>query len=153
MNWSLPSAVVDWAQVISAVLSLLALVLALFAIWNSKRDIARERRINHELEVLRDLGELIYQFGEVGMAGLGRSGMGRLRAGLLMLPGSRDLPKLRVAVNARPSKDVQKDFWETNPDAELWANEPGYPVEVLWKDGILDAELEDAINRRLASNT
>ena len=109
----------DWAQVISAVLSLLALVLALFAIWNSKRDIARERRINHELEVLRDLGELIYQFGEVGMAGLGRSGMGRLRAGLLMLPGSRDLPKLRVAVNARPSKDVQKDFWETNPDAEL----------------------------------
>jgi hypothetical protein len=64
MDWSLPSALVDWAQVISAALSLLAVVLALFAIWKSKRDIAQERRINHELEVLRDLGELIYQFGE-----------------------------------------------------------------------------------------
>jgi hypothetical protein len=59
MDWSLPSTLVDWAQVISAVLSLLALVLALFAIWKSKRDIALERRINHELEVLRDTGLIV----------------------------------------------------------------------------------------------
>jgi hypothetical protein len=150
MDWTLPSALVDWAQVIGAALSLLALVLALFAIWKSKRDIAHERRINHELEVLRDVGELIYQLGEVGVASLSwRSGIGRLRAGLLMLPGSQDLPKLRVAVNARPSKEVQRELWERNPDMALWANEEGYPFEVLWKEGILDAELEEAINRRL----
>jgi large-conductance mechanosensitive channel len=54
---SLPQALVDWAQLISAALSFLALAAALFAIWKSNRDIAKERRTTHELEVLRDLSE------------------------------------------------------------------------------------------------
>jgi hypothetical protein len=55
MSWSLPPAVIDWAQVVSAVLSFVALAVALIALWKSDRDIARERRSVFELTVLRDL--------------------------------------------------------------------------------------------------
>jgi hypothetical protein len=150
MDWSLPSALVDWAQVISAVLSLVALVLALFAIWKSKRDIALERRINHELEVLRDLGELVYEFGEFDER-LGSSDIGRIRAALLMLPGSDDLPTLRVAVDARSSERARDDF---SAKYSSWPGQPhsGYELErfqTVWRHGVVGPELEDAINRRL----
>jgi hypothetical protein len=80
----LPSALVDWAQVVSAVLSLLAIALALLAIWKSSRDIAHQRRIVHELEVLRDLS------GVTGVFGVG--GVPRVRSYLLLLPDPEDLP-------------------------------------------------------------
>src|SRR5918995_876087 len=54
---ALPQALVDWSQLISAVLSLVALVVALAAIVKSNRDIVRERRTTHELDILRGIAE------------------------------------------------------------------------------------------------
>jgi hypothetical protein len=62
---------------------------------------------------------------------------------------SQDLPMLRAALEGRPSNEVRKDFREKYPDAALWSNEDRYAFEVLWGEGIFDAELDDAINRRL----
>lgn len=63
MKWELPTLLVDGAQVIGSALSLLALVLALCALWVGRRDLRRERheqlverRRLHELEILRRIG-------------------------------------------------------------------------------------------------
>ena len=59
MNWELPKALVDWAQVLGAILSLVALVVAFLALYLEKRNAAAERRQQHELELLRDIGNLL----------------------------------------------------------------------------------------------
>jgi hypothetical protein len=55
VTWDLPQALVDWAQVAGAALSLAAIVVALFALWRQRADILRERRAYHDLELLREL--------------------------------------------------------------------------------------------------
>jgi hypothetical protein len=53
----LPKLLVDIAQVVGAIGSIIALALAGFAIYTAKRDLVEERRIQHELDVLRELGK------------------------------------------------------------------------------------------------
>jgi hypothetical protein len=108
----LPQWVIDWSQVFSAGLGLLALVVALFATWKAKRDLVTERRRAHELEILRDLGEILDRYGagsEVSHAA---------RSALLMLPGSEDLPMVRVALDARPSEKSREIYTAKYPDAK-----------------------------------
>ena len=140
-----PSALVDWAQVIGAAFSLLALVLALWAIVKAKRDLTHERRITHELEVLRDLGELMYEFGQ--LPHLSDGSIARLRACLLMLPGSDDLPTLRVAVEARPSQQALAGVSATHGNISHMGGFPRFGL--IWEEGLAGSELEEAINRRL----
>ncbi|MFC5947061.1 hypothetical protein ACFQH9_02060 [Pseudonocardia lutea] len=59
--YDLSQAVVDWAQVIGAFLGLVAIMVALYALWAQGRDAIRERRAQHELEVLRDLVPLVVE--------------------------------------------------------------------------------------------
>lgn len=51
----LPKAVVDWAQVVGAGLGLVAIIVALFALWRQRHDMIRERRVLHDLETLREI--------------------------------------------------------------------------------------------------
>lgn len=59
MTWDLPQALVDWAQVVGAVLSLFAIVVALVALLRQRADIVVERRADHELELLRELTHFV----------------------------------------------------------------------------------------------
>jgi hypothetical protein len=85
----LPELVVDWAQVIGSVLSLLALIVAMYALWKQKRDLAAERRRLHELESLRKIGDLLEPEGKVNK--------GALSVQLKLLPLT-ELPMTQCAV-------------------------------------------------------
>src|SRR4051794_29060686 len=93
---SLPQWVIDWAQVVSAVLSLVALVVALIALWKADRDIALERRAVFELGVLRDLLDRLASSDGYEVA---RSLV--VRSLVEALPDD-DLPLFRFAVRVAP---------------------------------------------------
>jgi hypothetical protein len=57
-----PRDLVDGSQIVGAILGLIALVVALVAIVKSNRDLPSERRIEHQLAALRDLGNLLERF-------------------------------------------------------------------------------------------
>lgn len=151
MDWSLPDNLVDWSQVGSAGLGLLALISALYAVWKSNHDLARERRIVHQLEVLRNLSEIIEQFGSALVP--------RLRSNLLLLPGSDDLPILRAAVDARASAQGKAKFDKKYPDAPALVEptnlnrharaERYARFRIVRDDGTAAAEMDEAITRRL----
>jgi hypothetical protein len=84
----LPKLLVDWAQVLGAALSLLALMVALYALWKSKRDIADERRRQHDLEILREIGAHINANGDKW----------HVAHRILMISGKRDFPLTRAAL-------------------------------------------------------
>jgi hypothetical protein len=150
MDWSLPNNLVDWSQVVSAALSMIALGIALFAVWKAKRDLTAERRRVHELEVLRDLSAIVEQFG-LGL-------VPRLRSSLLLLPGSDDLPLLRAAVDARPSTQAVASFNEKYPGATALveptninrhAQRERYArFRIVRDDGTVVIEMGEAIDRR-----
>ena len=152
-----PQAVVDWSQIISAAFSLIALVAALFAIHKSTKDLAKQQRLTHELEVLRALGQLMVRRG-LGDADAYLHNLGNadayfqkvilpLRDHLLLLPGSDDLPLTRVVVNARPSHEAKLAF------AKQYGLEKTFLdlkyMEAVQNDGTSRRELEEAIDRRL----
>jgi hypothetical protein len=152
MRWSPPSALVDWCQIVSAGFSFLALALALYAIWKSSRDIARERRTVHELVVLRDLTEVIEQHGSAVIP--------RIRSCLFLLKGSADLPMVRAAVDARPAQAAVRAFerqyrgapaLDEPTKATQQARSSRYARFRLTRDdGTASDELDQAIQRRLA---
>jgi len=151
MNWSLPGNLVDWSQVVSAILALVALVIALRVSYTSKRALAAERRAAHELEVLRGLSSLIEQ------KGLGV--VEPVRSHLLLLPDSDDLPMLRAALNGRPSLDATSSLESAYPglagrtSAEWQEFSPlrrQYEYfKLLRADHTSRQELDGAIERRL----
>jgi hypothetical protein len=53
--WDLPQSLVNWAQVVGAALGLVAIVVALFALWRQRRDLVIERQAQFELEIIREL--------------------------------------------------------------------------------------------------
>jgi hypothetical protein len=130
MHWwdrlpSLPDALVDWAQVGGTVLSLVALLLALFAIYKAKTDLAVERRRQHELDVLREIGSKVpanFQLTQNSKRELNIDFRG-ISAMLLMLPGCNDFPITRAALRARAS-DHQLRYFESRLQVELaqWSN-------------------------------
>lgn len=107
-------AVTNLAQIISVI----ALPLALYAIWSAKRDLAKERRVGHELEILRDLTALTPEKGSGGeIDELTTSG--KIRALVLAIPDSDDLPLTRAALFANASDDALREF------ERLCRNAPG----------------------------
>jgi len=153
MPWSPSQAVIDWSQFLSAIFSAVAIVVAFFAIWKSDRDIARERRTVHELEVLRDLS--------ADIEGVDEELIPRLRCGLLLLPGESDFPMLRAAVDARATGRDIEAFRARYPRAgpiglvgfhmttKTAAGLRHQRFELLRDDGTAADELERAIQRRL----
>ncbi|MEV0800572.1 hypothetical protein AB0I34_22970 [Kribbella sp. NPDC050281] len=88
VQWDLPQTVVDWAQVLGAALGLVAIVVALFALWRQRRDAMIERKAQYELDLLRDLVRLI------------GDPHGYREADVLMSLFSRDLPNLQPVNDA-----------------------------------------------------
>jgi hypothetical protein len=97
---------VNWSQVLGAGLSLLALVVALFALIKAKYDLAKERRRQHELELLRSIAELLeLQRWESGDERLQIKA--KIGSRLLLLPQG-DMPTVRAAISAgsTPEQDA-----------------------------------------------
>jgi hypothetical protein len=61
---------------------------------------------------------------------------------------SQDLPMLRAALEGRPSNEVRKDFRENTRTRRYGRMKTGMRSK-SFGEGIFDAELDDAINRRL----
>jgi hypothetical protein len=137
---ALPQALVDWSQLISAVLSLVALVVALAAIVKSNRDIVRERRTTHELDVLLGIAESLKTFGGPSLPQF-------MRTYLLMLPGDVDFPVARAEFDVRATDDGRRRLALMKEDA------PPSPIALYQAtQAFLDcyrSELEAAIARRL----
>jgi hypothetical protein len=75
-----PQWLVDGSQVAGSLLNLVALVVALYAIVKTNRDLAEERLLTYELEILRELGAALH--GDVT----------RVSGLLYLLPGNQDMP-------------------------------------------------------------
>jgi hypothetical protein len=152
-DWSLSSALVDWAQVLGAGFSLVALIVAFWAVWKARHDLAVERRTTYELEVLRDLGE---KFGYLGKTAA--SAAMTAHSLLMLLPDSNDLPMMRAAVGARPSPGARDDFNEKYPHFEESPTFRGLnewqlrfqQLSLVREDGTFRRELDEAVERRLA---
>ena len=142
---SLSKDLVDWAQLAGAFIGTVALVVAVFSIRKASRDLIRERQRIHEAEILREISEYIDRI----------SAHFELRTLLMLLPGYDDMPMLRAAVGARPSKSYEDALRTKYPDSvmpdevfDLHEVKSNY-VDRLRSDGILRKELDDALNRRL----
>jgi len=139
--WSPSHELVDWAQVISVGLSLVALVVALYALVKGRRDLLQERRVTHELEVLRHIaGALRSSFGSSSLLHL-------MRTYLRLLPGNQDFPIARAEFKIRPSERG------TQLLAALKAKTGTSPIEqYLATPEFLqtcEEELDEAIERRI----
>jgi hypothetical protein len=109
--YEFPHWIVDTSQVVGAAGTVVAIVLATLALFRAETVAARERRIAHELEVLRGMAELV--FGHVGPAEARK-----LAAMLLMLRDWRDFPLTRTALGVEPiSLKARQEFRRRYPDA------------------------------------
>ncbi|GAA4981912.1 hypothetical protein WHI96_02150 [Pseudonocardia tropica] len=102
----MPQLVVDLAEVVGSTLSLLALVVALYALWVSRRDLVRERRHqiedrrrHHELEILRRIGLALGS----SSADADREQITTL---LMLLPPRTDFPLTRAALQVWPRAEA-----------------------------------------------
>lgn len=136
-----PQALIDWAQIVSAVLSLLALILALYAIVKAKRDLAAERRIAHELDVLRSIADALRTFGSSSLLQL-------MRTYLHILPGDQDFSIARAQFDVRSTDEARQRL------AALQQSAPASPIEQYHATqeflDIYRAELYAAIDRRVS---
>ena len=126
MSWELSKEVVDWAQVLGAGLSLLALVLALYALTRTRSDLARERRRAHELQILRDIGEQFSLFLQAQwrpvVNGEGAALVSTQRRALpldehslllrsrLLMPPSGDFPMTRASLGMTVEPEIKTAF-------------------------------------------
>jgi hypothetical protein len=101
VNWELPKAVVDWAQVLGAGLSLVALIVALIALYLERRNATAERRNQHELQILRDISNLL-TVQEVDRRAL--------ITNLRTLSSSIDFPATRTALGVDVTREDEDEF-------------------------------------------
>lgn len=142
----------DVAQIVGAIISLVALVVAFSAIYLAKRDLAEERRTTHELEVLRGLNDLLLaQEGE-------HIKVYRCYLYLLLIPEPDDLPLTRAAVGAQASEKALSEFakeFPGVPDLPPTGSKEAAATErlgrLLLKGDWHREEIHAAIERRLAS--
>lgn len=139
----LPQTLVDWSQLVSAVLSLLALGLALYAISKGKRDLIAERRTAHELDVLRFIAEALRSFGSTSFPQL-------MRTYLYILPGSEDFPIARAQFDIRATTTAKQRF-EYVRDAAQPSRFDQYQSAQEFIE-IYREELYTAIERRVSSD-
>jgi hypothetical protein len=139
-----PQGLVDGAQVVGAIIGVVALLVALVALLQAEKGLVRERRIAHELEVLRGLAALDT------FTNLLRAAVA-LEKALTLLPDREDFPLTRVAVGLPAAKDAERIYKEQYPQVRPLA--PGTidsaRLHPLILDGVYDKEWTDAINRRL----
>lgn len=151
------SAAVDIVELVINSVAALGTIVAIFiSVWISSRTerrtgqaLARERRLEHELELLRDIGDLVARGGPDQIRW-----DRRLRTMLLTLPGDEDLPVLRAFVKARSTPEGAAKL-QTLVD-ELIAREPMYAnghgtkwAAINGAPAAWEVELEEAIDRRL----
>lgn len=125
MHWwdrlpALPPTLVDWAQVSGTALSLLALIAAASATISAKRDLVTERRRQHDLEILREIGSRVpsdplSSATNAGLSGLDIVGISSL---LLMLPRWPDFRFTRIALGTSNSRRDML-FFENQLDRHL----------------------------------
>ncbi|MCX4626597.1 hypothetical protein [Streptomyces sp. NBC_01443] len=128
----MPNNLVDWAQVVGSALSLLALVLALYALWKSKRDLARERRRLHDLDLFRDMTDLVSQNEISRWQALGTGNR------IMMLDSKDDFPMTRAALRLDSSTDGDLETFDRNfhayatahPESFEWTHNQGSNVAV-----------------------
>jgi hypothetical protein len=109
--YEFPHWLVDASQVVGAAGTVVAIGLAALALFRAETVAARERRIAHELEVLRDMAELMFEQ-------VGPSEARKLGAMLLMLRDWRDFPLTRTALGVEPiSVKARREFYRRYPDA------------------------------------
>ena len=128
----------DWADVFGALIGAFALGVAAFSIRKASRDLTEERKRIFELEILRDIGE---HFPQLGPA--------QIRPLLMLLPGFDDMPRVRAAVGARPSRSYGNDLLRKYPFEGPAEQLSAYHMGCLVEDGVFRSELDDAISRRL----
>jgi hypothetical protein len=110
----LPQWIVDWAQVIGAALGLVAIVVAMFALWLQRRDSMIERKALYELDVLRDL------------VGLVADPQGYKDADVLVALFPPDLPNLRPVrealegIRRLPSDPVKGPRQDDDGPSRIW---------------------------------
>jgi hypothetical protein len=149
--WIPPHELVDWTQIISTGLSLIALIVALYAVVKAKKDLVRERRLVHELELLQRIADTLrssldprYQSPQTALA---------LQTYLRLLPGDEDLPLTRAEVGIRPSakgielrsvlRDEISSKYKTKRIPDL------YRVPEFFE--AFEKELDEAIARRMSN--
>ncbi|BBH69390.1 hypothetical protein ACTI_60750 [Actinoplanes sp. OR16] len=107
--------VVDLAQVAGAVLSLVAIVIAVLAMAKSNRDLAKERRRQHELEVLRDIAEILARLDRETAHTAGDlmapfDEVQHLKTRLILIKSNDDFPMTRAAIGAHPAERGAEAF-------------------------------------------
>jgi hypothetical protein len=113
---TVPKVLVDVSQVAGAALSLLALLAAIWAMGKTNRDLAKERRRQHDLEVLRDIAETVAAVENIPPHILGEEAYvvlkerHKLKSQLLMLPSANDFATTRAAVGARADEEAIQRF-------------------------------------------
>ncbi|WP_327384127.1 hypothetical protein [Streptomyces sp. NBC_01207] len=118
----MPNNLVDWAQVVGSALSLLALVLALYALWKSKEDLARERRRLHELDLFRDITDLVSQNEISRWQALGTGNR------IMMLDSKDDFPVTRAALRLGSSTDGDLETFNRNFQAYAAAHPESFEL-------------------------
>lgn len=106
-----PSWLVDWSQIGGAIFGLLAFVIAIVAILQTKRTAIKERRRQHELEVLRRLAEL-FEVRHFADRDTELDTKAKIAAQLMLLK-TEDLPTVRAAISAGVSQSDLDKFKST----------------------------------------
>jgi hypothetical protein len=115
---NLPDWLVDASQVIGAFTGAIALVLAGVAIYRAETVAASERRIAHELEVLRGMTEIrLMPNGKLDV-----KAAHELMAALVKLLDRRDLPLVRVAFGLPSTQDAVRQFVRRYPHVPVIAD-------------------------------
>jgi hypothetical protein len=137
INW--PSWLVDGSQVVGAVVGIVALLVAVRAL----SVVSRERRITHELEVLREMSSLRGSVEDL-------DAMVELFVRLQLLRDPRDLPLSRAAMDMGATPAAKAEYAKRYPnvppvDGDLIDLDRFRPLR---EDGTFNREWKDAIARR-----
>lgn len=144
------SFVVDLSQVVGAALSLVALIVALYALYKSNLDLTRELTNLHELEILRQIGSRLHPKADPLET-----------AALIVLLPDTDFPLARAGLTHDGTEKGQRAFdvgfqqymTETDDSNQDEKAEWRYLGRRVWGSAdsrsILRREFDDAVSRRV----
>ncbi len=146
-SWSpFPAWMVDGAQVVGAAVGIVAVLFAVYAIVSTDRGLIRERRIEHELEVLRGLASVNALASHTDV-------VVTLNKALKLLPNLTDFPLTRVAVSLPGTQDAERRYVEMYPNVPRVTHNELYHDRLLPLiiDGRYEAEWTAAVERRVGT--